>query len=302
MNLAEKDSAVPADCHGLRLDQALTRMVPGLGRRGARRLWEHYTVLVNGQSRPAGYKVLAGEHIQMIPLEGTNRLPNVLPTETPQVVIANQNERFAALIKQAGMHSGIIAGSTGPSVQAVLPEVFPDLPAVLLNRLDQSVSGLVLVALNDRSVRDYAAWQDQGLVGKRYLAVVSGLLTEEVQIVAALDTAKRRKVHILAKKEADSLRWTRVKPLRCRERVNQSLVVVDISKGRRHQIRAHLASIGHPIIHDPLYGEGPDLGWIFLHHGSICLPGFSAVSTPCWDEWEVESVASTGLLPKSFLR
>ncbi|PTN37397.1 hypothetical protein C6366_07060 [Desulfonatronum sp. SC1] len=198
----------------------------------------------------------------------------------------------------------------GLTLEEALVDLFPGASALLLNRLDQPVSGLVLVALHGQAARDYAAWQDQGRVRKEYLAVVHGRLSGSVVIRGALDTAKRRKVRALSVEEPDALRWTRVTPLvatkaeclKVVEALGQSAhlggggvskipwetawertgevtpVRVEILKGRRHQIRAHLASIGHPVLFDPLYGSGPDLGWIGLHHREILLPGFRADS------------------------
>lgn len=278
------DFIVSNDCHGLRLDQTLTRMTAGAGRRGARSIWERFAVLVDGWRRPAGFKVRAGQRVQLNPLENVGKEPQTDAPEFPEVRIAAQNDHFAALIKPAGMHSETLAGRVGPSVQAALPLLFPRSRAVLLNRLDQPVSGLALAALTDQGASDYALWQDQGLVCKSYLAVVFGHVRRDMEIKAALDTAKRRKVRVLSGQEPDALRWTRVWPLTYREERGESLVLVEILKGRRHQIRAHLAGAGHPITHDPLYGPGPDLGWIYLHHHSISLPGFAAEAAPEWLE------------------
>lgn len=280
------DFIVSSDCHGLRLDQVLTRMTARTGRRGARSIWERFAVRVDGRRRPASFKVRAGQRVQLNPQENADKEPQTDVPEFPDVRIAAQNDHFAALIKPAGMHSEALAGRVGPSVQAALPLLFPQTRAALLNRLDQPVSGLVLAALTDQGARDYALWQDQGLVCKRYLAVVFGYVRRDIEIKAALDTAKRRKVRVLSGQESDALRWTRVWPLTYREESGESLVLVEILKGRRHQIRAHLAGAGHPITHDPLYGPGPDLGWIYLHHHSISLPSFVAEAAPEWPDPE----------------
>ncbi|SDB20643.1 23S rRNA pseudouridine1911/1915/1917 synthase [Desulfonatronum thiosulfatophilum] len=279
---------VPHDCQGLRLDQALMRCTSGLGRRGARRVFEQCLVLVEGRRRVAGFRVQAGQRISLRPLEsGRGDVESRNPDDHLPVVLAARDESFAALVKPSGMHSEVVAGSTGPSIEAVLPELFPGIPAILLNRLDQSVSGLLLVALGDPAAQKYAAWQEQGLVRKQYLAAVRGNLSEEMLIQTTLDTAKRRRVRPIPGIEPDPLRWTRALPLSSSDERDESLVLVEILKGRRHQIRAHLAWAGHPVVLDPLYGPGPDLGWIYLHHCRIDLPDFSASVLPCWKEWQV---------------
>jgi 23S rRNA pseudouridine1911/1915/1917 synthase len=326
--------AIPDDCHGMRLDQVLTRMWPGMGRRGARRVLEACRVDVGGRARAAGFRVSVGQRVrvrnQAFDLAGEDAISSSCGPETLAVRVAGRNADFAALFKPAGVHcerlserlpGGLCQGLSGrplnqgvvearPTLEDVLPDLLPDASAILLNRLDHSVSGLVLAALHEQAARDYATWQDQGRVRKEYLALMSGRLSRPVVIRTSLDTAKRRKVRALSVNDLDALRWTRVTPLGASkatclkvvkalarsarlggrvvlqapwnavwERTGEVTPVrVEIFKGRRHQIRAHLASIGHPVVFDPLYGSGPDLGWIGLHHREISLPGFRADS------------------------
>lgn len=277
---------VPDDGHGLRLDQILTRMIPGMGRRGARKIWEHALVLVDGRRQRPGYRVHAGQRVTWERLESAAPDPRPESAQAADSPVVEQNDSYAALIKLAGLHCVAIANRGGTSIEASLPKLFPKLHAVLLNRLDQPVSGLVLAALNQDAADNYAAWQNQGAVRKHYLAVVSGQVTETMEIRFDLDTAKRRKVRVMSQEEPDALRWTRVFPAKYREASDESLVRVEIHKGRRHQIRAHLAAAGHPVKYDPLYGTGPDQGWIYLHHCSIALPDFTATNLPAWPEWD----------------
>jgi len=293
---------IPHDCQGLRLDRALVRIMPGMGRRGARDLWTRFVVLVDGRRRAAGFRVQGGQRVTLKTAQGTVRdaqppacrQAGTMPAETRVRVVA-QDDRFAALVKPPGMHSEDLARGREPSIEAALPGLFPKRRAVLLNRLDKPVSGLVLAALDESAAQDYVLWQDQGQVRKFYLAVVDGCMRKVVEIRALLDTAKRRAIRVLPEVEPDPLRWTRVVFLAYREESDESLVRVEISKGRRHQIRAHLASVGHPVKLDPLYGAGPNLGWIHLHHYKIMLPGFTAVDLPGWEGWEAEisAVASS---------
>ena len=321
------------DCQGLRLDQALARSGSGLGRRGAKRVLAEFRVEVDGKHRAAGFRVAGGQLVRVSGQEGAQERGQE-PGQTGAVAVhvAGRNTDFAALVKPAGMHcerlsKGLCVGLSGqpdlsgkrmdragPTLEETLPELLPDVSALLLNRLDQAVSGLVLVALHERAARDYAVWQDQGRVRKEYLALLHGQLNQPLEIRSTLDTAKRRKVRALNVEDPDALRWTRVTPLVASQAECQEIVValersarlgrvvgqavdwavdwdaiwernraitpvrVEILKGRRHQIRAHLASTGYPVLFDPLYGPGPDVGWIGLHHRQIALPGFRADS------------------------
>lgn len=277
---------VPHECSGLRLDQVLTRLLPGLGRRNTRKSWEHVLVLVDGQRQKPGSRVRAGQRVTVRPRENWTRKPVVKRLESGDVTVAAQNDDFAALVKPAGVHSQAMADRGGISIEAVLPALFPDNQVVLLNRLDLPVSGVLLAALHSEAAESYGAWQNQGIVRKHYLAVVSGQVSAAMEIRSALDTAKRRKVRVLSHEEPDALRWTRVFPGPYHEAGDESLVRVEILKGRRHQIRAHLAAAGHPVRSDPVYGAGPDRGWINLHHCGVSLPGFDAWNFPGWTGWE----------------
>jgi 23S rRNA pseudouridine1911/1915/1917 synthase len=173
---------------------------------------------------------------------------------------------------------------------------------VLLNRLDRPVSGLLLAGLDADARQAYALWQDQGQVRKFYLAVVHGQVNEACEVRAALDTANRRKVRLLPGQEPDPLRWTAITPLVRQVDMNQTLVQVEIRKGRRHQIRAHLACLGLPIVGDGLYGNGPEQEWIFLHHFQLNCPGLSAhclPQGPQWDFWtrQAEDVLAAHFQP-----
>jgi len=279
---------VTSDEQGLRLDQFLVRRISGMGRRGTRRSWEHVLVLVDGRRQRPGYRVQPGQRVTWEPRENRTQEPVVKTPEPTDVTVAAQNDDFAALVKPAGVHSEAIADRGGTSIEAVLPDLFPGKQVVLLNRLDRPVSGLVLAALNQDAADSYAAWQDQGIVRKHYLAVVSGQVAETMEIRLALDTARRRKVRVMTQEEPDAVRWTRVFPASYRKASDETLVRVEIHKGRRHQIRAHLAAAGHPVKSDPQYGTGPDQGWIYLHHCSVILPGFAVWNFPNWADWESE--------------
>ena len=275
---------VPADLEGRRLDQALALLAPELGLRGRKRIFEYYAVLVDGRPRPKGYRVQAGQTLGLRPLE-----PAAAGEVPDGVRVAGQSTgRYAALVKPAGLHTEAQAGSPEPSLEALLPQFFPGRFARLVNRLDRDTSGLVLAALSEEAAAAYrAAEAGQGVV-KTYLALAAGSVWAEARLEAALDVADRAKVRVLATPDPDPARHTLVTPLIYSDAHRATLVRARIHRGARHQIRAHLAAAGHPLVGDSLYGPPGQDGPLFLHHFRIVLTSldFAAKAWPAWPEWE----------------
>jgi 23S rRNA pseudouridine1911/1915/1917 synthase len=274
---------VPPEFEGRRLDQGLELLAPGLGLRGRKRLWETHRVLVDGRPRSKGTRLRAGQVLSLEPL-GPEGGDAVADGPTPTVVL--ESGGFAALLKPAGLHTEPIAGRPGPSLADGLPGLGPGRPARLLNRLDRLTSGLVMAGLDQEAAARYQGFEDQGLIRKHYLAVVAGRPgwpDHGVVVRRGLDTAGRKTTRVLAEDSPDPLRWTAVRTLRQDRDRPGVLVLATIRKGARHQIRAHLASLDHPILGDPVYGPSPDAdGPMFLHHFRIEFPGFMAQAFPDW--------------------
>ncbi|GFM36949.1 hypothetical protein DSM19430T_16330 [Desulfovibrio psychrotolerans] len=253
-----------------------------------------------------------------------------------KVRIVREHAGYAAVFKPGCMHSARIAGSApdvpaafqaAPSLEDLLPQLFPDKGAentpMLVNRLDYLTSGMVIVAFGNERLETFRRMENEGLVEKLYLAVVHGTVSAPLHLAQGLDMARRRQTRVLEQESDDPLRHTGVLPVRpvtplsqvqpeaaCPQdgRVNTpadcTLVLASIRKGARHQIRAHLAHAGFPIVGDPLYGvPAPQPGHctrngtadgeqtpshssiLYLHHHHIEFGEFCATCPPPWDEW-----------------
>jgi 23S rRNA pseudouridine1911/1915/1917 synthase len=233
-------------------------------------------VILDGRPAAPGTRVRSGMNVRVLFREEgeKNPCPESL-CETLRVVA--REEGLAAVAKPAGIHSA--RGRSGESVEDCLPFLFPGLEPVLLNRLDAMTSGLVLAALSREAEERYLTAQEQGAVRKIYLALVRGELAEEMSVTNRIDSAKRRRVRFLPDENPDVRRHTLVFPIRVL--AGRTLVRAEIVKGQRHQIRAHLAGTGFPIVGDPLYGSGEG-DTMFLHHSRIELAGFAAECVPAW--------------------
>lgn len=278
---------VPPEMEGRRLDQALELVLPGAGLRARKRAWEAGAVLVDGFPRPKGYRVMAGQVLTLRAGEpagaaGGGGVPGGVPEGVR--VVGQNTGLMAALFKPGGVHSEAIAGRPGPSVEQCLGAFWPGRFARLVNRLDLPTSGLLAVALSEAMAARYRELEDQAAVTKVYAALVAGRVKAPFVCAGAIDAARRRVVRVLDEADPTGLRRTEVEPVLVQAAPGATLVRCIIHKGARHQIRAHLAAAGHPVLGDGVYGpqQGPRL---YLHHFRLRLPEFEAAAPPLWPEW-----------------
>lgn len=279
---AKKTMEIPEGLAGLRLDKALAELLPESSLRERRRLIEAGRVLVNGRPAPAALKVRPGQTLSL-------REPPAAPAapEGLGVRVVVRTADYAVLAKPAGLHTAALAGGTEPCLEDLLPKILgPDYDpetrrSRLVNRLDRETSGLVAAAFTEAAALRYRALEDAGMVEKTYLALVQGRLEGALVLDWGLDTADRANTRVL-EIEAEALRRTQVLPLEDRD--GRTLVEARIKKGARHQIRAHLARAGHPIVGDGLYGEGAaaDAKGLMLHHARLRMAGLAAEWLPDW--------------------
>lgn len=260
---------LPSGHAALRLDKVLARET-GLGLRRCRYLIDQGLVSVDGRPRRKGDLVRSGQRVVVTEDPGPDAV-------YPSVLIVARDARFAALDKPGGLHT--VAGKES-SLETLLPGMGLN-GWKLVNRLDGLTSGLVLAARRDVDRALYKSWQEQGLVSKWYLAVVHGECPA-MELRGRILDAKRTVVRVTGSDDAP-LRWTQIFPLIPLGAT--TMVLARIFKGRRHQIRAHLAHAGHPILGDPVHGLA-ESGGLFLHHWRIDMPGFSASTDPGWDGFD----------------
>lgn len=154
---------------------------------------------------------------------------------------------------------------------------FPE--ALVVHRLDQATSGLLLFARSAEAQRTLSRQFEQRQVGKQYLAEVWGELAQErgeIDLPLAADWPNRPRQHVdpLQGKPSHT-RWRRLAVQGGRSRV-----LLEPLTGRAHQLRVHCLAIGHPIVGDALYDPGRPAPRLLLHASRIELPGIT-LECPC---------------------
>lgn len=244
---------------GLRLDLFLVGRQMGLTRTGAARLIDGGNVLVDGRPCRAGQKMRAGVEITVDMPEIKPYLA-AMPEDIP-LSIVYEDSALIVIDKPAGMVVHPAAGHYGGTLVNALLFHCRDLSGIggelrpgIVHRLDKDTSGLLVAAKSDGAHAGLAAQFKRHEVKKTYLAVVCGMPRMEggrIEASIGRHPSDRKKM---------STRSVRGRPAitvwRVRERYSEaSLLEVDIETGRTHQIRVHLADIGHPVVGDPVYGR-----------------------------------------------
>ncbi len=276
--LNEIDRIIAGDSdEGLRLDKFLLKLLPDSGLRERRRLIENGFVMVNGRSCRSGLKMFPGAEVVLLEVEDRACAVEILS----QVKVVKQGDGFGTVYKPAELHSAAIAGSAEPSVEECLSGIFPGKEPILANRLDFLTSGMLLIAFGVERENEFREYEDSGTVDKIYHAKVHGIPEGPFVVKNRLDTADRKHTKVLDE-QAPAERWSSAGVVESYED-GTSLLEVRIAKGARHQIRAHLAHVGFPIVGDPIYGHEDGADRMYLHHRKIVLPGFEAVCEAGWE-------------------
>ncbi|HFI0469882.1 TPA: RluA family pseudouridine synthase [Streptococcus suis] len=246
---------VRVEIGGVRLDKALADLTD-LSRSVANEQIKNGQVLVNGQAKKAKYSVQAGDVIsyQVPEVEEIDYVAEDIPLE-----IVYQDEDVAVVNKPQGMVVHPSAGHTsGTLVNALLYHV-KDLSGIngvlrpgIVHRIDKDTSGLLMIAKNDEAHTKLAAELKDKKSLRKYWAIVHGNLPNDrgmIEVPIGRSEKDRKKQAVTAKgKEA----VTRFQVL---ERFGDySLVELTLETGRTHQIRVHMAYIGHPVAGDEAYG------------------------------------------------
>lgn len=266
----------PAD-RSQRLDHFLQRQLPDYSRARLQSWIKGGRVLIEGQPAKASLLLRGGERIEVHPAElpPLRAAPEDLPVEIlyeDDGVIAVNKPAGVVVHAGAGNHAGTLVNRLVHRFQS-LSQLGGELRPGIVHRLDKDTSGVLLVARTDAAHRHLAAQFSGRRVEKTYLALVHGRVKlDRGRIATPIARDPVRRTRMTTRLGAGREAITEYRVLRRAERF--SYLEVRIGTGRTHQIRVHLASIGHPVAGDRLYGAPPASGQrrkLFLHAWRIAF-------------------------------
>jgi 23S rRNA pseudouridine1911/1915/1917 synthase len=269
---------VPTSADGARVDR-FAADATGISRARIQRLISDGDLTVDGRPVRARDPVSAGAHIEVTVPEAP--APSPLPESLPLDVVYEDDD-LLIVDKPAGLVVHPSAGhATGTLVNALLArsDTYGRLGGVerpgIVHRLDRDTSGLLMIARNDRSQAWLMAQLKARRVKKTYLGLVWGVppaAAGRIEAPIGRDPLRRTRMAVVPNGRPS------ITSYRVRERFAAwTLLDLDLVTGRTHQLRVHLASIGHPLAGDPVYASGmarrgPEgLARLFLHAWRIEL-------------------------------
>jgi 23S rRNA pseudouridine1911/1915/1917 synthase len=258
--VATLEARVSATAQGLRLDRALADALPDVSRERLKALIASGAV-TDPRGRvandPSGKAIAGGLYLVAVPAP----TPSHNAAQDIALNVVFEDDELIVIDKQAGLVVHPAAGNAdGTLVNALLHHCAGNLSGIggvarpgIVHRIDKDTSGLMVAAKTDRAHEGLARQFHDHSIDRRYKAIVSGQPAPPAGTVdapLARSPSNRKKIAIVAGGKRAVTHFTTIERLR-----DAALVECRLETGRTHQVRVHMASLGHPLLGDPVYGR-----------------------------------------------
>ena len=249
---------VNEESSGIRIDRYLSQELGEISRSYLQKLLKAEDILVNQKAVKSNYKVCPGDVIELVIPEAVE--PEILP-EKMDLDILYEDQDIILINKPKGMVVHPAAGhDTGTLVNGLMDHCRGNLSGIngvmrpgIVHRIDMDTTGVIIACKNDMAHNSIAAQLKEHSITRKYYAIVHGVLKEDEGTVDApigRHPADRKKMSINHKNGREAVTHYRVL-----ERFSKfTYIECRLETGRTHQIRVHMASIGHPLLGDEVYG------------------------------------------------
>lgn len=249
---------VPEEFSGVRIDKFLSESCPGQSRSFLQKLLKSELVNVNGKTVKSSYKVSSGEAVSFEVPEAVEaeitaqEMPLDILYEDQDVILINKPKGMV-VHPAAGHYEGTLVNGLMYHCRDQLSGINGVMRPGIVHRIDMDTTGVIIACKNDLAHNSIAEQLKVHSITRKYYAVVFGRLPDDegtVEAPVGRHPTDRKKMSVISKNGKDAVTHYRVLERFC----GYTYVECRLETGRTHQIRVHMASIGHPLLGDQVYG------------------------------------------------
>lgn len=256
------DFVVTDEYEGMRIDKLISELIESLSRSYIKKLIDDKKVFCNGKNVKASFTVSDGDEIQMEipPVE----VPEIVPEDIPLDILYEDNDliivnkpKDMVVHPAAGHYSGTLVNAVMFHCKDNLSGINGVLRPGIVHRIDKDTTGSVVICKNDAAHHKIASQLKEHSINRVYHAICFGIIKEdELDIDAPIgrSTSDRKKMAVVSNGGKNA--FTHVKVLKRFREDGFTYVECRLKTGRTHQIRVHMAHIGHPLLGDEVYAPG----------------------------------------------